>query len=277
VEYKNNYTKIKLICPIHGEFKVRPNDHLSKNVGCNKCNNAGFAKKRNIGYSIIDKFNKKHNFRYNYSLMEYNGADVKIDIICPSHGVFKQTPHHHLNGHGCRKCCRLYTPTSEEFINESRKINGDKYDYSLVKYKNNRTKIKLICPIHGEFKVRPNDHKDKKSGCPICCESKGEKIIRNFLNENNLNFMPQKRFKNCRDIRPLPFDFYLYKLNICIEYDGEQHYCNKPTFGGKNIITNIQRKDKIKTDYCIKNNIRLIRISYNEDIITKLKNEICLH
>jgi very-short-patch-repair endonuclease len=275
VEYKNNHTKINLICPIHGEFKVRPNDHLSKNVGCNKCNNAGLVKKKNVGRLIIDKFNKKHNFKYNYSMMKYNGTDVKIDIICPSHGVFKQTPKHHLNGHGCKKCCHLYTPTSEEFISEARKVNGDKYDYSLVEYKNNYTKINLICPIHGEFKVRPNDHLNKKSGCPICCESKGERVIRKFLDENRIKFTSQKRFKNCRDIRTLPFDFYLYELNVCIEYDGEQHRLNRSTFGGENRINDIQKKDKIKTDYCIKNNIFLIRISYDEDIINKLKNEIC--
>jgi very-short-patch-repair endonuclease len=266
-EYKNNYTKVIIICPIHGEFKVRPNDHLSKNVGCNKCNNAGFAKKKNMGKLIIDKFNKKHDSKY-------NGVDKKIDIICPSHGIFKQTPKHHLNGHGCRKCCQLYTPTSEEFIDEARKVNGNKYDYSLVDYKNNRTKIIIKCPIHGEFKVRPNDHLNKKSGCPVCCESKGEKIIRNFLIENDINFIPQKRFKNCKDIRTLPFDFYLYELNTCIEYDGEQHYSNRSTFGGKNRIIDIEKKDRIKTDYCVKNNIRLIRVSYKEGIISKLKNEI---
>jgi len=271
VEYKNNHTKINLICPIHGEFKVSPNDHLSKNVGCDKCNNVGSTKKKNTGQLIVDRFNKKHNFKYNYSMMVYNGTDVKIDIICPSHGVFKQTPHHHLKGHGCKKCCRLYSPTSEEFINEARKNNDNKYDYSLVEYKNNHTKINLICPIHGEFKVSPNDHINKKSGCPVCSESKGEKIIRNFLNENNFNFTPQKRFKDCRDIRTLPFDFFLSELNICIEYDGEQHSLNRSTFGGKNRITDIQKKDRIKTDYCAKNNIRLIRISYNEDITIKLK------
>ena len=62
VKYKNNHTKIKPICPIHGEFEVSPNDHLSKNVGCNKCNNAGLAKKKNMGQLIIDKFNKKAQF-----------------------------------------------------------------------------------------------------------------------------------------------------------------------------------------------------------------------
>lgn len=161
--------------------------------------------------------------------------------------------------------------TTEEFIIKSKNSNGDKYDYSLVTYKNYSTKVKIICPTHGIFEVRPHDHINKKSGCPICNESKGEKIIRKFLTDHNINFIPQKRFKKCRDKKPLPFDFYLYEKNICIEYDGEQHFINRPTFGGPNSFLNIKRKDEIKDTFCKENNIDLIRISYCDNIKEKLK------
>jgi len=277
VNYVNNHTKVKIICPIHGIFEIRPNDHISKKVGCTKCYNGGMVKKKNMGKVIIDKFNQIHNFKYDYSFMKYDGIEVKINIICPSHGIFSQTPKHHVNGHGCKKCCQLYSPTTEEFIDKSMTIHGNKYDYSLVDYKNNHTKVKIICPIHGSFETRPNDHIGKTSGCPVCCESKGENIIRNFLNENSIIFTPQKRFKDCRDIKPLPFDFYLPELEICIEYDGEQHYLSRSTFGGENRFSDIKRKDNIKTEYCKINNIYLIRISYSENIVSKLKNELCPH
>lgn len=276
VEYKDNNTKISVICLTHGIFEIRPNDHLSKSVGCNKCNNAGIIKSKNTGESIINRFNNKHKFKYDYSLVNYNGIDKKIKIICPLHGIFHQTPHHHLLGCGCQKCSNQYKPTTEEFINDVNKIHKNKYDYSLVEYKNSESKIKIICPIHGIFEQRPRYHLKNKSGCPICNESKGERIIRNFLIETVVNFIPQKRFKDCRDIKPLPFDFYLPDYDICIEYDGEQHYNSRCNFGGKNRFLDIKRKDNIKNEYCEKNNIYLIRISYNDDVTDKLTNEIKL-
>ena len=56
--------------------------------------------------------------------------------------------------------------TTEQFIQESKEKFGDKYDYSLVEYKNAKTKVKIICPIHGVFEQRPDAH--KKSGCKEC-------------------------------------------------------------------------------------------------------------
>lgn len=274
--YINNHHKIIIGCPIHGYFEIRPNDHLSKKIGCNKCNNAGISKSKNVSNNIIERFNKKHNHKYDYSLVQYKGFDTKIKIICNIHGIFEQTPHHHLNGSGCSQCSKNKKLTTNEFIIKSQKIYNNNYDYSLVVYKNSNTKVKIICKQHGIFETRPNDHLNKHSGCPICRESKGEYIIRKFLEENNINFIQQKRFKDCKDKKTLPFDFYLYEKNICIEYDGEQHYIDKPTFGGPNRFQEIKRKDEIKNMFCKKYNIHLIRLSYKDDIIEKLKKFVLL-
>lgn len=274
VEYIKNSIKVKLICNIHGAFDVRPFDHLSKSVGCNKCNNAGISKKNNLGKIIIDKFNVKHNNFYDYSLVEYNGTDVNVKIICPEHGVFEQTPHHHLNGHGCPECKNVKQLTNESFIKKAKEINGSLYDYSLCQYKNYRTRVKIICHIHGEFEQLPNDHIGKKTGCPICKESNGESIIRGFLKDNKINNVNQKRFTDCRDINPLPFDFYLPEFNTCIEYDGEQHFKAIGHWGGKLGLLDRGKKDSIKTEYCKQKNIKLIRVKYNDNIIEKLKQII---
>jgi hypothetical protein len=271
VDYNGNNIKVKIVCPIHGEFEVRPFDHLSKKVGCNKCNNAGISKKNNIKKSIIDRFNKKHKNFYDYSLVDYDGTDKKVIIICPIHGEFKQTPHHHLSGSGCPECKGVKQLTTDSFIKKAKEIHGDSYDYSKVNYVNNRTKVKIICPIHGVFEQSPNDHLNKKTGCPICLESGGENIIREFLIKNNINYKYEKRFLNCRNILPLPFDFYLPDFNICIEYDGRQHFEPIGHWGGKKTFIEIQKRDKIKTEFCIKNNIKLIRINYNDNIQDKLK------
>lgn len=265
VEYVSNNTKVKIICPIHGLFEVRPNDHLSKKVGCSRCNNASISKSKNVAKTIIERFNIIHDNKYDYSLIDYQGTDKKIQIICSIHGVFQQTPHHHLVGIGCQKCGNVYKPTTEEFIEQSIKIHKNKYDYSKVVYVNNSTKIDIICPIHGVFETRPNDHLNKKSGCPICKSSKGELIIKEFLDNNGIKYIREKKFKDCKYKKTLPFDFYLPTKNICIEFDGEQHFNSISCFGGVDSFEKTKIRDKIKNDFCDNSNIKLIRVT-KEDL-----------
>lgn len=105
-----------------------------------------------------------------------------------------------------------------------------------------------------------------------CVKSKGEALIRNILDDLNINYYQQYIFQNCKDIRPLPFDFYLPSYNCCIEYDGIQHFkpCNNWDF---NLC---QKHDNIKNKYCENNNIKLIRIPYynynklNKEYLLKL-------
>lgn len=87
-----------------------------------------------------------------------------------------------------------------------------------------------------------------------------------FLIKNNVKFDRQYRFSDCKSRYPLPFDFYLTEHNICIEYNGIQHYEPVPYFGGKKYFTKVCKHDKIKSDYCVINNIKLIVIKYNENI-----------
>ena len=155
------------------------------------------------------------------------------------------------SGHGCSECTNKKRSTTKKFIIESNKIHNNKYDYSLVDYKNNSTKIKIICPVHGEFEQMPYEHKNNKCGCPVCNDSKGEKIIRNYLIENNIKYQTQKTFEGCRYELPLKFDFYLSEYNTCIEFDGEQHYKIVERWGGKISFDKIQLRDKIKDEYCM--------------------------
>lgn len=106
--------------------------------------------------------------KYNYSQTSYTGVRNKIKIICNIHGKFTQTPNNHLSGHGCPQCVGKYHPTTQEFIKTAQQIHGETYDYSLVNYKRVRTKIKIICKLHGEFTQTPHSHVVEKSGCPVC-------------------------------------------------------------------------------------------------------------
>ena len=86
-----------------------------------------------------------------------------------------------------------------------------------------------------------------------------------FLEENNIKFDRQHRFDNCKYKRKLPFDFYLPKYNICVEYDGIQHFESIKYFGGDKKLKYTKINDEIKTKFCNNNKIRLIRIKYNQD------------
>ena len=103
--------------------------------------------------------------------------------------------------------------------------------------------------------------------CPICKESHGERKIRSFLEKYNISFIRQHIFKDChgnsKKKKALPFDFYIPEHNICIEYDGEQHFKPIKSFGGFSGFEKCQFHDKIKTEYCKANNIQLTRISFH--------------
>jgi len=135
-----------------------------------------------------------------------------------------------------------------------------------------KTKIKIICPFHGVFEQTPKNH-IKGQNCPNCPKkiiSIGEKKISEILRKNNIKYNNQHTFENCRDKRKLPFDFYLPYYNMCIEFDGRQHFESVINFGGEEQLKKTQQNDKIKNKYCKENNIKLLRIKYTENIEEKL-------
>jgi hypothetical protein len=273
VEFINTRTKVTIICPIHGLFEQTPKNHL-KGCGCQKC--SSYLKSgTNLNKSDFkNKSNIVHKNKYNYSLVEFINTRTKVTIICPIHGLFEQRPSHHLKGHGCQKCSNNFK-SFDEFLEKSNQIHDSKYDYSSVTYVDTHSKVKIICPVHGIFEQRPLHHYNG-SGCPKCKNSKGETSILNFLKKEKIVFIPQKRFNDCKFIYPLPFDFFLPELNICIEYDGEQHFKPLLIFGGKIEYDKLQIRDKIKNEYCKSKKITLIRIKYNEDKINTLKNKLIM-
>lgn len=222
---------------------------------------------KKLTYDIfVKKSNHKHNFKYDYSLVEYQNDKIKVKIICLIHGVFEQRPDHHLKGFGCKYCGYWFnknkqTKSTSTFIKQASDKHNNKYNYSLINYKNNHTKIKIICPVHGVFEQQPNNHLNG-DGCKKCRNSKGETKIENFLIKNDVKYIKQYVFEHCKNINPLPFDFYLTDYNICIEYDGEQHF--KPRWYDKNNdeFFNRQKRDNIKNKFCEENGVKLLRIGY---------------
>jgi len=266
VDYKNMNIKVKIICPEHGIFKQLPSAHIAGRQ-CSKCSN----RLRYTTEEFTQKAKQVHGDKYDYSLVDYKNNKIKVKIICPEHGIFKQKPIDHILGGNCSKCSQVYQYTTEEFIDKAKEVHDDKYNYSLTNYINNKTKVDIICPEHGVFKQKPANHLYGQ-GCPICNESKGEKAVAKYLDDNNIKYIREYRFNDCKDKRVLPFDFYIKNKNVLIEFDGGQHKKAIEYFGGKEGLENIKRRDIIKTQYAKRHNIKLIRINNINEILDKLKH-----
>ena len=251
VEYINNCTKVCIICPKHGEFWQTPDNHLY-GYGCKKC--ADEKKSENSRFTterFIEKARKVHGDKYDYSKVEYINATTRVCIICPKHGEFWQLADNHLKGHGCPYCANKYKNTLD-FIKASIKVHGDKYIYDEVVYKNANTKVKIICPIHGEFWQEPINH-EQNHGCPKCSHpiSKWEQEIYEFISSLDIECEQSDRsILNGKEI-----DIFVPKFNIGIECDGLRWH-------------NEQYRDKnyhlSKTNECRENGVHLIHIFEDE-------------
>jgi len=275
VEYIKSDSKVKIICRIHGSFFQTPNAHIQQGQGCKMC---GIISRTNANRMTREEFVLKgrelHGDQYDYSLVQYLGGRKKVTIVCKEHGKFKQTPHGHLRGQGCSRCAGNQPLTALEFIQRAKIVHGDRFDYALTNFINSKTKITIICPDHGQFKQTPRMHLQGR-GCPHYHESLGEATVASWLDACDIVYEREKRFEDCRDKLPLPFDFYLPEENYLIEYDGEQHY--QPSFtetDSLRILKGIQRRDAIKTEFANQNSIQLLRIKYDQDILKALQTKL---
>jgi len=158
--YKRSNIKIEIKCQKHGSFWQEPSKHLS-GQGCMGCRQT----------STIDDFIMKSNFlhgdKYDYSKCIYTKSKDKVEIVCKNHGSFWQMAQGHLTGKGCPKCANNEKRTTEEFIRLAIEIHNGKYKYDKVIYKNNRTKVEIVCDKHGSFFQSPRKHLCR-NGCEKC-------------------------------------------------------------------------------------------------------------
>lgn len=284
--------KVKIICKEHGVFEQGVHHHVNRGQNCPKCKGKLYKVGSLTNDTFIERATKKHGNLYDYSLVDVNGKSIndKVEIICPIHGSFmKRIRDHYSNASsvssGCPKCGHIKSGISkantnrtshEDIIKKCEKIHGKgKFDYSDIGFvENNKQYVNIRCIEHDIiFSQRLEMHTKGLYGC-IECQieqqknrySKGELLIRDILTNSNIELITQKTFNGCKNILPLKFDFYLPKYNMCIEYDGKQHYEAVDYFGGEKALLETQKRDKIKNEYCIDNNIRLLRIRYDEDI-----------
>jgi hypothetical protein len=158
--------------------------------------------------SYIAQAKEIYGDKYDYSLVDYKGVDTKVIIICPIHGEFIKIARAFIDGSSCNKCqsCNKILENQKIFIENAVKIHGDKYDYSKVKYSNCKTKVEIICKIHGSFLQEPNGHLIGHN-CPKCgYEIKKVKISKTFKNNRNIEKLKENIVKIHPNITVISID-----------------------------------------------------------------------
>jgi hypothetical protein len=219
VVYSTATTPVEIVCPKHGSFWQQPNHHISSGRGCIKCRNDKFR-----GTFNVSKARSIHGDKYEYNKVVYVNSDTKVEIVCPQHGAFFQSPYKHINeGQGCERCgefrgAQRTRLTQSEFIIKARSVHGDRFDYAPTVYVTAKQKIKILCKKHGEFQQTPDNHLSSKNGCPKCgfnVSRAGSDWLKSFDNPNiieeHVKTVNGRRFK---------FDGYDPTTNTAYEYFG---------------------------------------------------------
>jgi hypothetical protein len=269
-------------------YSVKPQNFISGS----RCRECYFQSRRKTDEQFKQDIRELEGNNYEV-VTTYKNATTKVMFkhnICGN--VFSSKPSDFLSGRRCPKCSQKSriqkaTKTHELFLKEAILIHGDDYDF-LSKYENSQGKMTLKhkeCGYTWETDVATILRKryKGKTFCPLCGSMpKGEELICNILSSNNVYFVHQYKFDDCVNILPLPFDFAVFndrgRIKCLIEFDGQQHFNPIGYFGGQRQFEEQIKKDRIKNEYCRKNNIKLIRIPYWEEcnlesILDKIIND----
>lgn len=166
--YVNNKTVGKIHCNKCGyEFKMTPINHIWQRQGCPKCGH-----KLKLTNELFKEWaREKHGDKYIYDEVEIVDSNTLVKIICPIHGIFEQTPHKHLNGHGCRKCAKSEPISFNEFVERANKKHNSKYTYHEEDYVGFDKDTRITCPIHGDFIQNAKAH-SLGNGCQKCANER---------------------------------------------------------------------------------------------------------
>ena len=281
VEYRDSHTRVIITCPIHGDFKQLPYQHLNGS-GCKKCATALTIEKESVSLEeFISRAKACHTIQYDYSNVVLNGMQSDVRIICPIHGEFKQRACTHLRGHDCPKCGYIQnaikrTKPLERFIEDAKRVHGDKYDYSETVYVNAKQKLAIRCKKHNMvFLQKPNAHLNG-NGCPICAQSRLETDVLRMLKNQGFVFEVEKTFEWLVYKGNLFLDFFLPEYSVAIECQGEQHFHACEYYGGESAYRATRHRDDLKKRLCEEHGIRVLYYSdlgfrYSYEVIDSLE------
>ncbi len=279
--YTRAREKVTIYCFIHKkDFKITSDKFTSLGQGCKAC---GYEKIKSAKTKPLEVFIEEiipllgEDYYFIKEELEehYVKATTKVPFHCRKHDVFWVEPHNFLRERRCPNCKNekislVQTKPFDQLMIDLRKRGGNEYlyyeDEIFPVYENSSS----IIPIHhvrcGRVFYQKIKYHLNGTDCTYCSMSKGEICTEEFLTKYNIKNTPQKTFDECKNIKCLPFDFYLDDYNILIEYDGELHfniarYSISPEKNKKKFDERI-RNDNIKNEFAKNNNIPLIRIKW---------------
>lgn len=160
--YHGMSKKLNITCPMHGDFEQLASDHLAGR-GCRHCN-----ERQSLTLDIFkERAAITHHNKYTYDCVKYVNVTTKVEITCPKHGSFLQTPKDHLQKYGCPSCGGTKKITYEDFVRRANKKHAGMYTYEKASIRSMNENVDITCPIHGIFSQRPADHVNG-AGCPEC-------------------------------------------------------------------------------------------------------------
>ena len=271
-EYKGASELIEIKCKCTNTFTTTWDQFKSSNKRqCNQCGHANSGSKAPTSIQVIKEFIEVESNSGCLLISKEHLLGEKIEIRCPCGNPFK-TKFTTFKTNNKRKCntCKIEEGAikkrkgSEIFAEEFYEIWGDKYTL-LSNYVKDTIKIKIRCnTCKSEYYTHPSSVTRRETGCGKCSASKGERTIQQILRKHDIEFISEKSFERIKKLR---FDF-LVQDNFLLEYDGEFHF-EMATFSKderkmmKKLIKQ-QKNDRTKNQFCIDNNIPLIRIPYWE-------------
>lgn len=276
---------IKLRCKTHGWFQ-KTIGNLESSNGCPLCSNENSSKIRALNamltsQEVIDRFQKVHNFRYDYSKIKYAGIMNSVEITCFTHGSFHQSVTSHLQGKGCPKC-GAERKRQAQFLSQGdlydrlKILNGDIFIYPPNLGLELRSNTPIICRQHGLF-CQPLRIHLSGNGCPECSQSLGAKRVSEWLTKNEIEYVTEAHIPVGKKGLPLRADFFLPEYNTYIEYNGEQHFRPISFFGmdektSLHVFEEQKERDRVKENWIIENNYELVRIRYDQNEAEVLSN-----
>jgi hypothetical protein len=253
-------------------FYICPNGHRRKlsfsnwQIGhrCLICSN---CTKKNIK-DVRASFKKE---KYTLLEKEYINAIAKMKYKCPKSHINHMSWNKWEQGRRCPTCANIQTGLSKKLDIKYVEMQFSKDDYKLLskKYINAKQKLLFECPRKHRHYITYDKWK-KGQRCKTCQlsekSSQGERMIEKTI--TNLIYLREYKIPECKNIKPLPFDFAIFDSNktlkALIEFNGEQHYRPVRRFGGKKAFVNQTARDKIKIEYCSSNNIPLLIIKFDQ-------------
>lgn len=203
VEYKDRETHIVVVCPVHGEFKIRPRTLLigekgQKPHGCWKCNNLIPPYEKEL---TLDTFkNRMHELygdKYTFIWSDYKNKQSMIRFTCKEHGEQRRSVTGLLDGKGCAYCNGKFYPP--DWIKNARAVHGEKYEYDESRPPQRATDIiRYKCPAHGWQETRYDCHVQQGHGCALCA---------GVLTKMPVEERKQIWIKKCRERFPGKFSY----------------------------------------------------------------------